>query len=149
MERIPIHLNPTFPYTGVTTEANTVRIYIINTNQRISAEVKFTMMEEIISMLSISNAKLILLILNLAYITPNADGAENQEPASEDLLKAPSLLALEALSCTLHLDLSGTLLEPATSTSDHLIIEDYHKFSLIDHLIILMMLLSISHTIKE
>jgi len=30
MPRIPIHLNPTFPYTGLMTEANGVKIFFIN-----------------------------------------------------------------------------------------------------------------------
>lgn len=53
MEKIPIHLNPDFPYTGVSTEANTVRIYkklyssSIN-YQRISVEIRYTMMAETI-----------------------------------------------------------------------------------------------------
>jgi hypothetical protein len=100
-------------------------------------------------MLSISNAKLILLILNLAFITPNVDGVDNQEHASQDQSKVHLLLASEIPSCTLPLDLSGTQQEQEILILDPSTIKECHNFTLIEHLIILMMLPCISHTIKK
>jgi hypothetical protein len=98
---------------------------------------------------SIYNAKHILPILNHVFIIPNADGAVRVEHAFQEILRDLFSPVLEALSYTLHQDLSGIQQLQEILTTEHSITEEYLNSLLIDHLIILKKLLSINHICKR